>query len=84
MNMKAHYIHRNPLRAGIASRLINYKWISYPIYAYARKGPDWLSTQVDIDKCVQAKGLHGIDKHKRDLIVYLLCNKGLMNNEKLR
>ena len=25
--------------------------------------------QIDIDKCVQAKRLHGIDKHKRDLIV---------------
>lgn len=39
--------------------------------------------QIDIDKCVQAKRLHGIDKHKRDLIVYLLWNKGLMTNEKL-
>ena len=162
------YIHRNPLRAGIVSRLIDYKWSSYPIYAYAKKGPDWLSTQViwsyfkgsnkhkqyretvqkyakeekrlledihygmilgakkfvnkirkqflpdiphndlpqqkqlakdinledllkksaklvqiDIDKCVQAKRLHGIDKHKRDLIVYFLWNKGLMTNEKL-
>ena len=26
--------------------------------------------------------MHGIDKHKRDLIVYLLWNKGLMTNEK--
>ncbi len=162
------YIHRNPLRAGIVSRLIDYKWSSYPIYAYAKKGPDWLSTQVilsyfkgsnkhkqyrekvqkyakeekrlledihhgmilgakkfvnrireqflpdiphndlpqqkqlakdiklddvlkksakvvqiDLDKCVQAKRLHGIDKHKRDLIVYLLWNKGLMTNEQL-
>jgi hypothetical protein len=23
--------------------------------------------QIDIDKCVQAKRLYGIDKHKRDL-----------------
>ncbi len=38
---------------------------------------------LNIDKCVQAKGLHGIDKHKRDLIVYLLWNKGLTTNEKL-
>jgi len=162
------YIHRNPLRAGIVSRLIDYKWSSYPIYAYAKKGPDWLSTQViwsyfkgsnkhkqyrekvqkyaeeekrlledfhhgmilgakkfvnrirkqflpdiphndlpqqkqlakdiklddllnkiakivqlDIDKCVQAKRLHGTDKHKRDLIVYFLWNKGLVTNEKI-
>ena len=162
------YIHRNPLRAGIVKRLIDYKWSSYPIYAYAKKGPDWLSTkvilsyfkgadkhkqyrekvqkyaeeekrlledihhgmilgakkfvdkirtqflpdiphnalpqqkqlakdiklddllkesakvvQVDLDKCVQAKRLRGIDKHKRDLLVYLLWNKGLMTNEQL-
>ncbi len=162
------YIHRNPLRAGIVSRLIDYKWSSYPIYAYDKKGPDWLSTEViwsnfkgtnkykqyrekvqkyaeeekrlledihhgmilgakkfvnrirkqwlpdvphedlpqqkqlakniklddvlkkaakvvhiDLDKCVQAKRLHGIDKHKRDLIIYFLWNKGLMTNEKL-
>ncbi len=30
-----------------------------------------------------AKRLHGINKHKRDLIVYLLWNKGLMTNEQL-
>ena len=162
------YIHRNPLRAGIVKRLIDYKWSSYPIYAYAKKGPDWLSTkvilsyfkgadkhkqyrekvqkyaeeekrlledihhgmilgakkfvdkirtqflpdiphnalpqqkqlakdiklddllkesakvvQVDLDKCVQAKRLRGIDKHKHDLLVYLLWNKGLMTNEQL-
>jgi len=40
------HIHRNPLRAGIVSRLIDYKWSSYPIDAYAKEGPDWLSTQV--------------------------------------
>jgi len=28
--------------------------------------------QIDIDKCVQAKRLHGIDKHKCDLIIYFL------------
>ncbi len=162
------YIHRNPLRAGIVSRLTDYKWSSYPIYAYAKKSPGWLSTrviwsyfkssnkhkqyrekvqkyaqeekrlledlhhgmilggkkfvnkirkqllpdipynnlpqqkqlakdinlddllkksakivQIDMDKCVQAKRLRGIDKQKRDLIVYLLWNKGLTTNEKL-
>ena len=162
------YIHRNPLRAGIVRRLIDYKWSSYPIYAYAKKGPAWLSTQliwsyfkgadkhkqyrkkvqkyaeeekrlledihhgmilgakkfvnkirkqflpdiphnalpqqkqlardinlddlliksakvvqIDLDKCVQGKRLRGIDKHKRDLLVYLVWNKGLMTNEQL-
>ena len=39
--------------------------------------------QIDINKYVQAKRLHGIDKQKRDLVVYFLWNKGLMTNEKL-
>ncbi len=38
------YIHRNPLRAGIVKRLIDYKWSSYPIYAYGRKRTNWLKT----------------------------------------
>ena len=40
------YIHRNPLRAGIVKRLTDYKWSSYPIYAYGRKGPEWLKTDL--------------------------------------
>ena len=27
----SYYIHRNPLRAGIVSRLIDYKWSGYQI-----------------------------------------------------
>lgn len=162
------YIHRNPLKSGIVRRLIDYKWSSYPVYAYGKKGPAWLSTklilsyfkgtdkhkqyrekvqkyakeekrlledvrhgiilgtekfvnkvrkqflpdilhhdlpqqkqlaknidindvlkksaeilQLDLDKCIQAKRLHGNDKHKRDLIVYFLWNKGIMTNEQL-
>lgn len=40
------YIHRNPLRAGIVKRLIDYRWSSYPVYAYGTKGPDWLKTDL--------------------------------------
>ena len=36
------YIHRNPLRAGMVKRLIDYKWSSYPPYAYGRKAHEWL------------------------------------------
>ena len=39
--------------------------------------------QIDIDKCVQVKRLHGTDKHKRDLVVYFLWNKGITTNEKI-
>ena len=38
------YIHRNPLRAGIVQRLADYRWSSYPIYAYRKKAPKWLET----------------------------------------
>jgi hypothetical protein len=38
------YIHRNPLRAGLIERLADYPWSSYPVYAYGKRPPDWLST----------------------------------------
>ena len=38
------YIHRNPLRAGIVERLVDYKWSSYRFYAYKKKPPEWLKT----------------------------------------
>ncbi len=40
------YIHRNPLRAGIVRRLVDYQWSSYKIYAYEKPSPDWLMTDV--------------------------------------
>jgi REP element-mobilizing transposase RayT len=39
------YIHRNPLRAGIIDRLVEYPWSSYKYYAYGGKAPDWLKTE---------------------------------------
>lgn len=40
------YIHRNPLRAGIVKRLAEYSWSSYASYAYGRKFPEWLKTDL--------------------------------------
>ena len=40
------YIHRNPLRAGIVKRLADYHWSSYLAYAYGRKAPKWLLTDL--------------------------------------
>ncbi len=162
------YIHRNPLRAGLVSRLIDYPWSSYPVYAYGKKGPEWLRTQkilsafdssdphtayrikvqhyakeetqlmedlrhgfilgseqfaenirnrflpetpqieipqqkklakdknsrdqidkaaatlgLDMEKCVQAGRLRGENKQKRDLLLYLMWNTGLMTNAEL-
>lgn len=42
----SYYIHRNPLRAGIIDRLAEYKWSSYPYYAYRTKAPSWLKTKL--------------------------------------
>lgn len=42
----SYYIHRNPLRAGIVQRLIDYPWSSYPAYAYNRRCPEWLKTDL--------------------------------------
>lgn len=38
------YIHRNPIRAGAARRLSDYRWSSYPAYAYGRHPQSWLTT----------------------------------------
>lgn len=40
------YIHRNPLRAGIADRLADYPWSSYRAYAYGSAAPQWLKTDL--------------------------------------
>jgi len=39
------YIHRNPLRAGIVERLVDYGWSSYKAYAYGNRAPEWLKTE---------------------------------------
>jgi hypothetical protein len=40
------YIHRNPLRAGMVERLADCRWSSYPAYAYKRRHPRWLNTEL--------------------------------------
>jgi REP element-mobilizing transposase RayT len=42
----SYYIHRNPLRAGLVARLADYRWSSYTSYAYGKKGPGWLNTEM--------------------------------------
>ena len=46
LSQLSYYIHRNPLRAGIVDRLGDYQWSSYSIYAYNKKKPDWLKTDL--------------------------------------
>jgi hypothetical protein len=54
----SYYIHNNPLRAGIVKRLIDYRWSSYPAYAYNRRYPGWL------DKGLILSQIHGENKHQ--------------------
>jgi hypothetical protein len=53
------YIHRNPLRAGIVKRLVDYRWSSYLAYGYGKYKPDWLST-----KMILSQFMHE-NKHKQ-------------------
>ena len=52
------YIHRNPLRAGIVERLVEYYWSSYRFYGYKKKPPEWLKTKTILDQ------VSGDDSHK--------------------
>lgn len=52
------YIHRNPLRAGIVGRLADYRWSSYPAYAYKKKHQDGLDTDFILSQ------FNVKDKHK--------------------
>ena len=42
------YIHRNPIRAGIAKNLLDYQWSSYPAYVNTEKTKEepWLTTSL--------------------------------------
>jgi len=37
----SYYIHNNPVRADIVKRLIDYRWSSYPAYAYNSHHSNW-------------------------------------------
>jgi len=55
----SHYIHKQSLLAGMVNRLIDYRWSSYPAYAYNCRHPDWL------DKALILSKIHGEDKHQK-------------------
>jgi putative transposase len=52
------YIHRNPLRAGMVKRFGDYRWSSYPSYAYGKKLGAWLKTSLILSQ------FSGKDRHK--------------------
>jgi putative transposase len=52
------YIHRNPLRAGIVTRLADHHWSSYRAYAYGEKTPHWLKTEEILTQFQNAQDRH--------------------------
>jgi len=54
------YIHRNPLRAAMVKRLVDYRWSSYPAYAYGKKPQGWLQTDMILSQFAGK----GKDRHK--------------------
>jgi len=52
------YIHRNPLRAGIVTRLADHRWSSYRAYAYGEKPPHWLKTEEILNQFENARDRH--------------------------
>ena len=55
----SYYIHRNPLRAGMVNRLVDYSWSSYKVYAYGHKPPKWLSTDLILSRFAVHHDCHG-------------------------
>jgi REP element-mobilizing transposase RayT len=54
----SYYIHRNPVRAGIVERLAEYRWSSYANYAYGKKGPVWLNTELLLSQFINVDDPH--------------------------
>ncbi len=41
----SRYIHRNPIEAGLVTRLEDYPWSSYPAYIGVAEAPGWLTSR---------------------------------------
>jgi REP element-mobilizing transposase RayT len=54
----SYYIHRNPVRAGMVDRLADYRWSSYANYAYGKKAPGWLNTELLLSQFVNVDDPH--------------------------
>jgi REP element-mobilizing transposase RayT len=70
-----HYIHGNPLRAGIAARLSDYRWSSYHAYADKRHHLPWLTTDLVL-------GIYGESRRRfiREQQLYLRGNEDLLRD----
>lgn len=71
------YIHRNPLRAGTVKRLADYRWSSYLSYAYGRKPPEWLLTDLILS---QFEKLHRHRQYREKVQRYAKEEKRLLED----
>jgi putative transposase len=62
------------LRAGMVKRLMDFKWSSYPAYAYGRKGPEWLKTDLILS---HFSGEDGRKAYREKVQAYAGEEKGL-------
>jgi len=70
------YIHRNPLRAAVVERLVDYPWSSYHALAYGRGGPAWFDRQLvyeqfDVDGKGFREAVRRYDERGDDLLSQL-------------
>ena len=67
------YIHRNPLRAGLVTRLGDYPWSSYRSLAFGQGGPAWFDRrlvyeQLDLDGKRFREAVRRYDERQDDLL----------------
>ncbi len=74
----SYYIHRNPLRAGIVQRLDGYRWSSYNAYAYGRKNPKWLSTNLILSQFKGKQDCHR--SYRENVLKYASEEKSLFED----
>ena len=65
----SYYIHNNPLRAGIVKRLMDYRWSSYPAYAYNRSHPKWLDKKLILSQIMEKIKIGNIAKSPKNIPV---------------
>lgn len=75
LSAMCHYIHGNPLRAGLARRLSNYRWSSYQAYADKSHPLCWLTTELVL-------GMYGGSRRRfiREQHFYLRGNENLLGD----
>jgi putative transposase len=70
----SYYIHRDPLRAGKVERLADYRWSSYRAYAYEKRAPEWLNTEMILSQLGNAGNRHQIYRENAQKYASVACS----------